>query len=577
MRTFESPGTVAIHPRVLGLPMIAVALLAACSGVGPTSTEAPDPDTPAASAGTRGQTSVTVTWTAPAAEPTMTGYELRWRSDAGAGWTNMTGISSTATSYTITGLQPQTAYEVQVRALFATTVGAWSEPITVSTTTAPARPPASDGPRISEPTTGSNSITVTWTAPATDETITGYELNWRSSTDVDWTAVTGISSAATSYTIDDVQPQTTYEVRVRALFATTAGAWSESIAVSTAAPPARPPAPDRPRLSLTAVNGDSVTVGWVAPATGKSITSYEVRVRGGSLTKWKTHAGISSTSTGYTIEGLQRRTTYQVQVRAMFGGVAGSWSAILTCTTSAYLDPPLVRFPCRTCQFTIAEDVAGAREGMHAHLAAVYHFTRETFPATIRYEVSETGDMLESASKGVFETPNMSLEGISYTFFVFYPRIRLPIIDDDVDEPDSTITVQLLADPRYRVDYPSSSRVTITDDDDPPDLEVDDVTVTEGASGTVNATFTVSLSTASGWTVTVDWATSDGTATAGTDYTAGSGTLTFVAGETGKTFDVAVSGDTVDEDDETFTVTLSNADHASIPDATGTGTITDDD
>ena len=103
------------------------------------------------------------------------------------------------------------------------------------------------------------------------------------------------------------------------------------------------------------------------------------------------------------------------------------------------------------------------------------------------------------------------------------------------------------------------------------------VTATEGDSGTVNATFTASLSTASGWTVTVDWATSDGTATSGADFTAGSGTLTFAAGETGKMFDVAVTGDTVDEDDETFTVTLSNADHASIPDATGTGTITDDD
>ena len=575
MRTFESPGTVAFHPRVLGLPMIVLVLLGACSGVGPTSAGASDPETPAApatSAGTRGQTSVTVAWTPPAAEPTLTGYELRWRSNAGADWTNVTGISSTETSYTITGLQPQTTYEVQVRALSATTVGAWSEPITISTMA----PPAPEVPRLSESAAGSNSISVTWTAPVTDETITGYELNWRSSAEVEWTKKTGISSTETSYTIDELQPQTTYEVRVRALFAATAGAWSESIAVSTATPPARPPAQDRPRLSLTAVNGDSVTVGWVAPAIGTSITSYQVRVRGGSLTKWKRFAGISSTRTGYTIEGLQRRTTYQVQVRAMFGGVAGSWSAILTCTTSAYLDPPPVRFSC-PCQFTIAEDVAAARKGMHAHLAGVWHFTPETFPATIRYEVSETGDMLESASKGVFETPNMSLEGLSYGFFVYYPRIRLPIIDDDVDEPNSTITVQILPDPRYRVDYASSSKITITDDDDPPSLEVNDVTVTEGDSGTVNAMFTVSLSTASGWTVTVDWATSDGTATAGADYTAGSGTLTFAAGETGTTFDVAVTGDTVDEDDETFTVTLSNADHASIPDATGTGTITDDD
>ena len=185
--------------------------------------------------------------------------------------------------------------------------------------------------------------------------------------------------------------------------------------------------------------------------------------------------------------------------------------------------------------------------------------------------------MLESASKGVFATPPMSLDGVSYSYYVVYPAIHVRVIDDDVDEPDSTVTVRILAGTGYQVAAESTSTITITDDDDPPSLGVDDVTVTEGGSGTVNATFTVRLSTASGRTVTVDWATSDGTATAGSDYTAGSGTLTFAAGETYKTFDVAVTGDTVDEADETYTVTLSNASNASIADATGTGTITDDD
>ena len=203
------------------------------------------------------------------------------------------------------------------------------------------------------------------------------------------------------------------------------------------------------------------------------------------------------------------------------------------------------------------------------------HFTAETFPQTIRYKVSETGNMLESSAKGEFETP--SVGETLHARFYRYPRIRLPIIDDDVDEPDSTITVRILPDPRYQVGDSPTATTTITDDDDPPSVGVDDAAVTEGDSGTVNAAFTVSLSAASGWTVTVDWATSDGTATAGTDYTAGSGTLTFAAGDTSKTFDVAVTGDTADEDNETFTVTLSNASNASVPDATATGTITDDD
>ena len=60
------------------------------------------------------------------------------------------------------------------------------------------------------------------------------------------------------------------------------------------------------------------------------------------------------------------------------------------------------------------------------------------------------------------------------------------------------------------------------------------MTVTEGDSGSTDATLTVSLSAASGKTVTVDYATTAGTATAGDDYTAGSGTLTFSPGDTSR-------------------------------------------
>src|SRR5262249_41687553 len=77
--------------------------------------------------------------------------------------------------------------------------------------------------------------------------------------------------------------------------------------------------------------------------------------------------------------------------------------------------------------------------------------------------------------------------------------------------------------------------------------------------------------------VTVDWATADGSATAGSDYTAASGTLTFAPGETSKTFTVAVIGDTTDEPNETFLVNLSNAANATISDGQGVGTITADD
>jgi hypothetical protein len=110
-----------------------------------------------------------------------------------------------------------------------------------------------------------------------------------------------------------------------------------------------------------------------------------------------------------------------------------------------------------------------------------------------------------------------------------------------------------------------------------PQLSVADVRVTEGHSGTTNAVLTVTLSPAATGTVTVGYATANGTATAGSDYTATSGSLTFAAGETSKTVTVPVLGDAVAESDETFYLALSGASGATISDAQATATIANDD
>ncbi|MBB4656325.1 uncharacterized protein YhjY with autotransporter beta-barrel domain [Xanthomonas sp. F14] len=118
---------------------------------------------------------------------------------------------------------------------------------------------------------------------------------------------------------------------------------------------------------------------------------------------------------------------------------------------------------------------------------------------------------------------------------------------------------------------------TIVNDDALPALSIDDVSVNEGNSGTTTATFTVSLSAASGQTVSVNYITADGTATAGSDYAARSGTLTFAPGVTAQGVAITVNGDTAVEPNETFSVGLSGASNASIARATGTGTIVNDD
>ena len=105
----------------------------------------------------------------------------------------------------------------------------------------------------------------------------------------------------------------------------------------------------------------------------------------------------------------------------------------------------------------------------------------------------------------------------------------------------------------------------------PAALSIADATANENSDSGLN--FVVSLDRVSTLTVTVDYATSDGTATAGQDYTATSGTLTFNPGDAAKSINVALLDDAIDDGGETMTVILSNASNARIADATATGTI----
>ena len=110
-----------------------------------------------------------------------------------------------------------------------------------------------------------------------------------------------------------------------------------------------------------------------------------------------------------------------------------------------------------------------------------------------------------------------------------------------------------------------------------PCITVNDVTVVEGDSGTRNADFIVSLSEASTQTVRVNYSLKSVTATEGADYTPVLGRLVFQPGETSKTISVPVIGDALNEADDTFELNLASPAHASIGDATGVGTITNDD
>ena len=150
--------------------------------------------------------------------------------------------------------------------------------------------------------------------------------------------------------------------------------------------------------------------------------------------------------------------------------------------------------------------------------------------------------------------------------------IPIPTRGDTIDEEDETFTVRL-SGPSEATLQNATATGTITDDDGPPALSINNAEASEGSP----AQFTVTLTPASGKTVTVDYATADGSALAGTDYTAKTDTLIFTSGTTQQTFQVQTREDLIDEPDEMFTVSLSIPSDARLVDHTATGTINDDD
>lgn len=137
----------------------------------------------------------------------------------------------------------------------------------------------------------------------------------------------------------------------------------------------------------------------------------------------------------------------------------------------------------------------------------------------------------------------------------------------------ATTTTPAPAPPPAPTPAPKPSPAPLT-----PAISIGDVVANEGNAGTTNFAFNVNLSTSTTNTVTVQYTTVDGTATAGSDYTAiPATTLTFNPGETSKTINVSITGDTTVEGNETFNVNLSNPSNATISDGTGVGTITNDD
>ena len=173
------------------------------------------------------------------------------------------------------------------------------------------------------------------------------------------------------------------------------------------------------------------------------------------------------------------------------------------------------------------------------------------------------------------EKQNLEPAPVKIGDYVFVVKVRFPergkVVGISIqlqpsfflDEGNETVNLTLSSPVNASLGSPSTATITIIDNDPTPTVQFSEPDYTVGeADGT--ATITVTLSAASGQTVTVSYATSNGAASAGSDYYSASGQLTFNPGQTSQTFTVTIIDDTSGEASEDVNLTLSSPSNATL-------------
>ncbi len=329
----------------------------------------------------------------------------------------------------------------------------------------------------------------------------------------------------------------------------------------------------KPATGLTASNATQTTadLAWTLPAERPewvteiadelyiAVEQWDAEEPTGAW--WKPVAKLAGDAVAHTVTGLSAGTDYSFRIRFGFN------------TVPTYSDPVSVTTLAATALTASFRDVPASHDG-ETEFSFELRFS-ENFPGRLRYKVLR--DEALQATNGQVTGARRVTQGQNQRWTI---TVR-PQSSDDV-----TVTLPATEDcaaagaicteagrrlsntTSATIDFVSRSRSTTA-----PAVSVSDASAVEGET----VEFTVSLSAASDEQVTVDYATSGGTADSGTDFTAASGTLTFTANATSQTVRVQTAQDSADEEDETFTLELSNPSGATLGDAAATGTIEDDD
>ncbi|MDD3644726.1 MAG: fibronectin type III domain-containing protein [Bacteroidales bacterium] len=259
-------------------------------------------------------TEATATWTAGGSE---TSWQIEYKTASAGTWTTQTVNNPT---YTMTGLQPTTAYQVRVKSLCGSgSESAYTTVVSFTTSATPCVVPTN----LAISNISSTGATATWLAGGTESF---WQIEYKTELDTVWTTQFVITS---TYTMTGLQPSTGYEVRVKSLCDNgEESAYTTAVSFTTAAPPCVVPT----NLAISNVSSTGATATWIA---GGSETSWQIEYKTATATTWIIQTVTTPT---YTMIGLQPSTDYQVKVKSLCGGgVESDYTTAVSFTTAAPL------------------------------------------------------------------------------------------------------------------------------------------------------------------------------------------------------------------------------------------------
>lgn len=555
------------------------------------------PDAPAGLSASAGDGQVALSWSDPR-NSSISKYQHRNKAGSGAfgSWADIPGSGSGATSHTVTGLANGTAYTFEVRAVNASGKGpAASATATPKPTRAVVVTPALLA--IDEGGSGSytvvlnsqptGDVTVTVTSDNTDVSASPSSLTFTSS---NWSTAQAVSVSAGQ---DNDAADDTASLTNTPSGADYGGVPAVPVSVTVTDDDLGIPVCNR-----TAQVRDALVAASPVSACGAVTRKHLAAITSLSLR----NKGISTLQPG-DFSGLTALTTLDL-----------SYNALTTLPVGVFVDLSALT-TVNLSRNALTALTSGAFYGLTALTALdLSHNALATLPAGIFYGLPAL-PMLSLENNAINPLPlTVSLEKVGDDRFKAVAAAGAPFSmvlpvsvsgGGSIDGGAASVTIAAgaLESSTLTVSRTAGATAKVTADigalpnppanhggyvlaksaDLPlevlaelaPGISVGDARVQEGSGKTVD--FAVSLGHASSATVTVAYATADGSAVSGQDYTSVSGTLTFSAGETVKTVSVPVLDDAVDEGEETFTLNLSNATGARIEDGQATGTIANSD